>query len=95
MDMYLERLLRQHRQLDAAQAAQRILEINPRHGLMRRLAELAEGEGAGSLTIIEDAARLLYDQARIVEGEGLKDPAAFARRMAAMLERGLIAPNVG
>ncbi len=93
MDMYLERLLRQHRQLDATQAAQRILEINPHHALIRRLATMAEAEGAASQTIINDAARLLYEQARIIEGEGLKDPVAFARRMAAMLERGLTAQS--
>ena len=37
---------------------------------------------------IEDVAFLLLDQARILEGETLPDPAAFARRMtAAMLHR--------
>ena len=38
MDMHLERLLKQHRQLDAA--AKRILEINPSHPLIARLADL-------------------------------------------------------
>jgi len=32
---------------------------------------------------------LLLDQARIVEGEQLPDPAAFARRLSAMMEKGL------
>ncbi|WP_142849005.1 molecular chaperone HtpG [Telmatospirillum sp. J64-1] len=84
MSLHLERLLRQHQQL--GQGAPRILEINPRHALIRRLAEKAGSEGAGG---IEDAAHLLLDQARILEGETLPDPAAFARRMAAALEKGL------
>src|SRR5436853_626527 len=36
MDMHLERLLKQHRQLDTA--SRRILELNPRHKLIERLA---------------------------------------------------------
>src|SRR5207244_5319935 len=36
LDMHLERLLKQHRQLDTA--AKRILELNPRHRLIERLA---------------------------------------------------------
>src|SRR5262249_31775712 len=44
MDMHLERLLKQHRRLDAA--AKRILEINPRHKLIERLAALVGSAGA-------------------------------------------------
>lgn len=93
MDMYLERLLRQHRQLPGEAGPRRILEINPGHALIRRLAALAEGTDSEAHALVEEAARLLFDQARIVEGEGVKDPLAFARRMAAMLERSLAAPE--
>jgi molecular chaperone HtpG len=92
LDMYLERLLRQHRQLSPDQATQRILEINPAHPLIRRLADLAEGEEAAATSLLQDAARLLFDQARITEGEGVKDVSAFARRLAQMLERALPPP---
>jgi molecular chaperone HtpG len=85
MDMHLERLLKQHRQLDAA--AKRILELNPRHKLIERLAA-SVGESSTSDQIGEFA-WLLLDQARIVEGEQLPDPPAFARRLALLLERGL------
>ena len=88
MDMHLARLLRQHKQL-GAENAKRVLEVNPNHALIRRLAE-SVGE-TGAAVKIEDAAWLLLDQARIVEGEPLPDPAAFARRLAACLERGLAA----
>ncbi len=83
MDMYLERILRQHRQLDPAMATPRILEINPKHPVIRGLAERAR---AGD---VSDAAHLLLDQARIVEGEPVVDPAAFARRLSAVMASGL------
>jgi molecular chaperone HtpG len=85
LDMHLERLLKQHRQLDTA--AKRILEINPRHKLIERLAR-SVGE-AGASDQLKEFAWLLLDQARIVEGEQLPDPPAFARRLADLLERGL------
>lgn len=90
MDMRLERLLRQHRQLGPGMAIKRILEINPAHALIRRLAEVAAaGNGEAALA---DAAHLLLDQARIIEGEPVADPAAFARRLAAVMERGMATP---
>jgi len=85
LDMHLERLLKQHRQLDTA--AKRILELNPRHRLIERLAA-SVGE-AGASEQLAEFAWLLLDQARIVEGEQLPDPSAFARRLALLLERGL------
>ncbi|AWJ88616.1 molecular chaperone HtpG [Azospirillum baldaniorum] len=88
MDMHLERLLKQHKQLGMdAPAAKRILEVNPAHPLIKRLAERAKASGAA--TTLDDAAWLLLDQARIVEGEALPDPAAFARRLASAMEKGL------
>ena len=39
--------------------------------------------------MIADVAWVLLDQARILEGETLPDPAAFARRLSALLEKGL------
>ena len=85
LDMHLERLLKQHRHLDTA--AKRILELNPRHRLIARLAaSVGETGGSGQLS---EFAWLLLDQARIVEGEQLPDPSAFARRLAMLLEQGL------
>ncbi|MDP6705192.1 MAG: molecular chaperone HtpG [Alphaproteobacteria bacterium] len=87
LDMHLERLLKAQQQIDFA--ATRILEINPRHQLIRALAERVKGEGGGEA--LADVAHLLLDQARIVEGESLPDPAAFSRRLAAVMARGLAA----
>jgi len=89
IDMHLERLLKQHRQLD--QTAKRVLEINPGHPLVRRLAERLAGDGAPDKAPLADAAHLLLDQARILEGDPLPDPAAFGRRLTALVERGLTA----
>ena len=84
LDMHLARVLRQARQI--SMNAPRILEVNAQHELVRKLAELAANGGKADL--IGDAAHLLLDQARIIEGEPPADPAAFARRLAASLSRG-------
>ncbi|HUZ75577.1 MAG TPA: molecular chaperone HtpG [Stellaceae bacterium] len=85
LDMHLERLLKQHRQL--ATEAKRILEINPSHPLIARLSDLAGRDGASDA--LGEFAWLLLDQARILEGETLPDPAAFAQRMSTLLAKGL------
>jgi molecular chaperone HtpG len=87
MDMRLERFLKQHQQLD--ELSKRVLEINPKHGLIRQMAALAadDGQRAGLADLVE----LLLDQARIVEGEPLPDPGVFSRRMSAFLAKGLAA----
>ncbi len=87
MDIHLERLLRQHRQ--ATMDSKRILEINPRHALIARLVALAGTEGAADS--LGDFAWILLDQARILEGEPLPDPASFAKRLSSVLARGLAA----
>ncbi|NQV99942.1 MAG: molecular chaperone HtpG [Rhodospirillales bacterium] len=86
MDIHLERLLKQHKQLD--QSTPRVLEINPDHKLIKSLNKIAK-KSTGIEKSVDDAAWLLLDQARIVEGEKIADPVAFARRMASVMERGL------
>ena len=85
LDIHLERMLRQHRQLE--QLSKRILEVNPRHPLVTRLASHVGKDGASA--VISDVAWVLLDQARIIEGETLPDPAAFSRRLSSLLEKGL------
>ncbi len=87
MDLRIERMLKQHNQLD--QAFKRILEINPRHPLVASLADSVGKDGAGEK--MEDAAWLLLDQARIIEGEKVPDPAAFSRRLNSVMSAGLAA----
>ncbi len=88
MDIHLERMLRQHKQLKSA--AKRILEVNPTHALVKALAATvkASGENQAVQARVSEVAKLLYDQARLVEGDKLDDPAAFAKRMADALAAG-------
>lgn len=88
MDMHLERLLKAHNQIDMASA--RILEINPKHALIRHLAGIADDK-KGKDPILDDAALLLLDQARIVEGEPVLDAQEFTRRMTAVMQKGMAA----
>lgn len=85
MDVNLERLLRRHGQLDHGMP--RVLEINPQHALVAALNARAGADGAASDPVLADAAHLLFDQARILEGELPADPADFARRMGVVMAR--------
>ncbi|MBT5050150.1 MAG: molecular chaperone HtpG [Rhodospirillaceae bacterium] len=85
MDIHLERLLRQHNQLETS--VTRVMEINPTHPLITTLAGIVGDDGAGAK--LSDAAWLLLDQARILEGETLPDPTAFSRRLSDLMTRGL------
>ena len=62
-----------------------ILEINPRHPLIVALAKAAKAKGASPE--LEDAARLLLDQAHVLEGEPVADPASFGKRMTEMMQK--------
>ena len=85
-DRELERLLaRQNR----GSGAKPILELNMAHELVKALAR-AKGEQRGE--DVADIAGLLLDQAHILDGEVPEDPAGFARRLNALLLRGLAPP---
>lgn len=87
LDLRMERFLKQHSQID--KLSKRVLEINGRHELTRRMAAMATDEASGLR--FDELARLLLDQARIVEGEPIPDPGAFSRRMSSFLAEGLAA----
>ncbi|MFP3942605.1 MAG: molecular chaperone HtpG [Alphaproteobacteria bacterium] len=82
-DMRMERILAVQR---GGHLMPRVLEINPSHDLIKSLAAKAKD---GVNPALEDAALLLFDQARILEGEPVSDPAGFARRMAAVMAKGV------
>lgn len=85
-DMHLARIIAGHNG-GGADVPVAIMEINPRHAVIRRLAASARAKGV--VPEVADAVRLLFDQARIVEGQSPADPASFARRLAAFMEKGL------
>jgi molecular chaperone HtpG len=66
-------------------AAKPVLEVNPRHALVVALAGLGDDERSFK----EDAARLLFDEALVLDGERPGDPRAFSERLARVLGRGL------
>jgi molecular chaperone HtpG len=71
---HLARLLKQAGQ--AAPEAKPTLEINPEHALVKKL-EASEH--------FDDLAHILFDQALLAEGGQLEDPAAYVRRVNALL----------
>ncbi|MCJ2114888.1 molecular chaperone HtpG [Methylobacterium sp. E-025] len=75
-DLQMQRLLR--RAGRAAGGGKPILEINPRHPLIRALAE-------GPEDAVAPAAGTLLDLARIQDGDTPRDPVAFAQVVAAAL----------
>lgn len=82
-DRQFERLLNAAGRLD--KAAKPILEINPRHERVLALASLGDDEQAFK----DDAAHLLYDEARVLDGDKPADAKAFSRRLARLIARGL------
>ncbi len=86
VDMHMERVLKIQQNYEPVNT-KKILEINEKHVLIQQLAALAQaGKDSPAL---KDAARLLYDQACIIQGEPVNDPAGFTRRMAEFMQRGL------
>jgi len=83
MDRQLEKLLAGAGRLDAA--SRPILEINPGHDLVEKLSVLDSSHDE----LRTDAAWLLFDEARIADGELPVDPRGFSARLTRVLARGL------
>jgi molecular chaperone HtpG len=60
-----------------------VLEINPHHDLITALARLGDDNQA----LVEDAAHLLLDEARILDGELPADAKVFAQRLTSVMRR--------
>jgi molecular chaperone HtpG len=84
-DRQLEKMLAAHGRLE--DRVKPVLEVNANHPLTSSLAKrFKEGRDRA---LVDDAAWLLLDEARIVDGEALKDPTAFAARLRRVMERAL------
>jgi molecular chaperone HtpG len=81
LDRGLEKLLAGAGRLTAA--SKPILEVNPRHALIAALSGLGDDQGAFK----EDAAHLLFDEARVLEGDRPADAKLFSERLARVLEK--------
>lgn len=83
MDIRMERYLIEQKQLATASA--KILEINPGHKIVMKIAnELAQKDKDEEN---KQLVHLLYDQACIIEGEPVSDVGAFSKRLNLLLER--------
>lgn len=78
MSLHLERLMRNHQQ-QTAFASTRILELNPYHPLIIRLADMTGDEA--NKPKIEEVSKILLDQAKVAEGEAISDPSFYAERV--------------
>lgn len=87
VDLRMERVLRVHQKYEAP--TKRVLEINPKHPLIKKLCDIVTNDS--KTDDIDDAAHLLLDQARIIQGEPVPDPARFAQTMSRIMERGIAA----
>jgi molecular chaperone HtpG len=82
-DRALERILAGAGRLNSA--SKPILEVNPRHDIVVALAKLGDADRAFK----EDAAHLLFDEARVLDGERPSDAKLFSDRLGRVLGRGL------
>ncbi|MCP9759033.1 molecular chaperone HtpG [Aquitalea sp. S1-19] len=73
MSSHLERLLKQAGQ--DVPVSRPVLEVNPEHMLVKRLASESDDARAA------DLAHVLFDQALLAEGGKLEDPASFVKRI--------------
>jgi len=87
MDLHMARMLKQQGHMDVPDSS-RILEINPTHGLIKKLATSAED--LSKKEELSNMAHLLLDQARIIEGEPVSDPTAFSKRLNEALVKGFV-----
>ncbi|WP_416760659.1 molecular chaperone HtpG [Roseateles sp. So40a] len=78
---HLARMLKQAGQ--AAPVSLPTLEINPEHALVRKLGSI-DADDAGQARF-GDLAQVLFDQALLAEGGVLEDPAAYVKRVNALL----------
>ena len=81
MGLAMQRLLRQAGH--EVPESKPVLEINPDHALAKRL------EGETDDARAQDIALLLLDQAQLMEGVALEDPAAYVRRVNRLLSTGM------
>ena len=84
-DRQLEKILSRAGELKAISAP--VLELNPRNGLIKALA--AKAIAGGAKEALEDAAVILYGEAKILDGEPPDDAADHAERVGRLIERAL------
>ncbi len=87
VDIHMQRLLKKSQGYETLH--QHILEINGHHPVILKMKDMVANDAATET--LRDTAFLLLDQAKIIEGEPLKNPSEFVRRMSRAIEKGLLA----
>ena len=82
ISLEMEKVLSRMPQAGDAPKSSQVLIINQEHPVF---AALQQAKSAGDTDKLKDYAVLLYDQARLIEGLPLEDPAAFARRVSSLM----------
>lgn len=82
---YFERLMHRTGRGSQLGEVKRALEINPSHPTLRNLLQIYQANADDPR--VELFGRILYDQALILEGSKVKDPAGFSQRLNALLSR--------
>ncbi len=78
MSLHLERLMRNHQQ-QTMFASTRVLELNPYHPLIIKLADMVMDDK--NKAKVEEVAKILLDQAKVAEGEAISDPSFYAEKI--------------
>ena len=78
MSLHLERLMRNHQQQTMV-ASTRVLELNPYHPLIIKLADMVMDDK--NKAKVEEVAKILLDQAKVAEGEAISDPSFYAEKI--------------
>ena len=86
MSLNLERLMKAHGQQTNFNSL-RVLEINDKHPIIRRISELMADSQKDEL--LSDSVWVLFDEALIAEGEPIKNPALFTERLGRFILSGL------
>jgi len=86
VDIRMQRLLKKSQAYEAKYNP--ILEINKNHPIIKKLEDMVANSANDE--VVKDTTLLLYDQALIIEGEPLKNPTEFMRRMSRAVEKGLV-----
>ena len=82
MSSHMERIMKASGQ--AMPASKRILEVNPSHSLIKSLAQ-QQNKGADK-TLLNDWIEVLYDTALLAEGNQVKNPGIFAKKLTKIME---------
>ena len=80
MDIRMERMLIEQGQLK--ESSKKIFELNAKHKIIQNMNNLAKTQKEEAI----EYAKILFDQACIIEGEAIKDPLQLAKRIGKLLE---------